>query len=212
MSKFYELIEKKIGIQVVDPSVSVKDLKKKGVSAHASKKWDDEIEVNLKDKDKVREWMLSSGWDKSDIEDLYPELLEATEDDSITMTLTEVTAIGKFKDVVKNIKKTYKGTFGQIKEVSKLKTTEPIEVMGTDTEEWDGYPATKKIERASREKRHLLPAGPIVAIKNHDRHEGKAHYLFYSGITGMWYGSKRFDKNKDVWDKYFSKGAVVAHK
>ena len=71
--------EAKVGIQVVDVKDSIGGLKKVGVKANASRKLDDEIEVDTKDKKKVVKWMMNSGWDKDDIEDLYPELLENLE-------------------------------------------------------------------------------------------------------------------------------------
>lgn len=64
-------------IQVVDAKMAISDLKKMGVKAEEVD--DDEIAIDLKQKDKVVKWMLSSkgGWDKEDIKDTYPELFES---------------------------------------------------------------------------------------------------------------------------------------
>jgi hypothetical protein len=77
MSEFKDLCEKMMGIQVMEPKQTIKDLKKHGVKAQLSKKFDDEIEIDLKDKDKVKEWMLTAGWEEEDIKDIYPRLMES---------------------------------------------------------------------------------------------------------------------------------------
>jgi hypothetical protein len=75
-----ELNEAYASVQVIDVDDAVKELKKAGVkSARPSKKIDDEVEFNLKDKKKAVAWMLDAGFDKEDIEDMYPELLESEE-------------------------------------------------------------------------------------------------------------------------------------
>jgi len=77
---FNELVEKTVGIQVSDVSDTLKDLQKAKIKAKRSSKYDDEIVVDVKDKNKVVKWMLDvGGWEEQDIEDLYPELLESDE-------------------------------------------------------------------------------------------------------------------------------------
>lgn len=75
------LNEAKVFIQVTDPKDAIAALKKAGVRAVPDKKTDDEIVVDSKDKKKVVAWMLKSGWDKEDIEDLYPALMEDNTND-----------------------------------------------------------------------------------------------------------------------------------
>jgi len=98
MNKFDELLEAKLGIQVSDSGVTIKDLKKLGVKASQSKKYDDEVEGNLKDKDKVKNWMLGAGWDLDTLKDIYPELLEAKQEleveEEIVLTEEEMIAEG----------------------------------------------------------------------------------------------------------------------
>ena len=69
--------EAQVMIQVINPQSSIRDLKKMGVKASVNPRQRDEIVVDTKDKKKVLSWMLDSGFDKLDIEDLYPELMEA---------------------------------------------------------------------------------------------------------------------------------------
>ena len=91
MSKFNELVEKVVSIQVYDVDGAMGALKKKGVKAKVSKKYNDEIEVNLKDKAKLKAWMLSDdgGWDIETINDIYSEINEATFVSALTEILKE---------------------------------------------------------------------------------------------------------------------------
>ena len=75
------LDEAKVFIQVTDPKDAIAALKKAGVRATPDKKMDDEIVVDTKDKKKVLQWMLKSGWEKEDIADLYPKLMEDNTND-----------------------------------------------------------------------------------------------------------------------------------
>ena len=75
------LDEAKVFIQVTDPKDAIAALKKAGVRAMPDKKMDDEIVVDTKDKKKVLQWMLKSGWEKEDIADLYPKLMEDNTND-----------------------------------------------------------------------------------------------------------------------------------
>jgi len=98
-----ELTEAKVSIQVTDPKDAIAALKKAGVRAMPDKKLDDEIVVDSKDKKKVVAWMLKSGWEKEDIEDLYPQLMEDNtndvSDDGDEMDKVQPKALNKkFKD------------------------------------------------------------------------------------------------------------------
>jgi hypothetical protein len=67
--------EEKFTVQVVDPKNAVKNLKKTGIKASAIS--EDEIEFDLKDKKKVATWLCSDGgWDKKELKNTYPELME----------------------------------------------------------------------------------------------------------------------------------------
>jgi hypothetical protein len=97
------LDEAKVFIQVTDPKDAIAALKKAGVRATPDKKMDDEIVVDSKDKKKVVAWMLKSGWEKQDIEDLYPKLMEDNtndvSDDGDEMDKVQPKALKKkFKD------------------------------------------------------------------------------------------------------------------
>jgi hypothetical protein len=99
-----QLDEAKVYIQVIDPKQAIADLKKKGVKATPDRKADDEIIVDTKDKKKIVAWMLSDGgWEKDDIEDLYPKLMEDNtndvSDDGDDMDKVQPKALKKkFKD------------------------------------------------------------------------------------------------------------------
>ena len=80
ISETVELDEAFASVQVIDPIDAANGLKKAGVrSARPSKKIDDEVEFDLKDKKKAVAWMLKHGFDKEDMEDVYPELFESND-------------------------------------------------------------------------------------------------------------------------------------
>ena len=69
-----ELNEATAEIQVTDQQDSLKQLKALGIKAKPGKR-NDEVSVDLKDKKKLKAWMLDSGWEMEDLEELYPEVL-----------------------------------------------------------------------------------------------------------------------------------------
>jgi hypothetical protein len=75
-----ELNEATVSIQVTDVKDTIANIKKHnaGFVAKPSKTQDDEIVVDLKDKEKVVKWMTGDwgGWELDDIKELYPELLK----------------------------------------------------------------------------------------------------------------------------------------
>ncbi len=69
-----------VSIQVINPSNFIDTLNGKGIPARRSKRHQDEVEVDLtapEIKHTLYKTMLKAGWDKEDIEDLYPEILES---------------------------------------------------------------------------------------------------------------------------------------
>lgn len=71
------LAESTISLRVMDPEYTVKDFKRAGIrSVKLSRRHSNEVEIDSKDKEKVIAIMRKHGWDKRDIKDVYPELME----------------------------------------------------------------------------------------------------------------------------------------
>jgi hypothetical protein len=64
---------KTVAKQVTDRRDAFRGMQKMGIKPEQCG-CPDEVVVNLKDKVKVKKWMLINGWDASEIRDVYPEL------------------------------------------------------------------------------------------------------------------------------------------